>query len=258
MRPTGVLIALVLAPTAVLAQQPERFSLSGQQVAVFNLAGEVRVERGTGSDVVVELDRQGADADRLTVQTGESNGWRTLRVLYPDDRIVYRRMGRFSRTEFDVSSDGTFGGRLLRATLGPDGFSLPSSFRLGRGSRVRVTGNGSGLEAYADVRVLVPEGRTVAINLGVGRIDVSNVDGHVRVDARSGSVTASGVDGSLLIDTGSGSVAVSGARGHVRIDTGSGSVRADGVTDGSLMIDTGSGGVEAAGLELTALLIDTG
>ncbi len=260
MRLAVVCLTLELAlVTTGAAQQPERFSLAGQQVALFNLAGEVRVERGTGSEVIVEMTRLGADADRLTVRTGELNGWQTLRIVYPDDRIVYPRLGRFSRTEFEVNDDGTFGGRMLRATLGPEGFSLPSSVRLGsRGERVRVSGTGSGLEAYADLRVLVPDGRTVAVQLGVGRVDISSVAGHIRVDARSGSVNASHVNGSLLIGTGSGGVAVSGARGHVRIDTGSGSVRADDVSNGSLIIDTGSGGVDAATLDLSALEIETG
>ena len=249
--------AVAAAPAA--AQQSQRFNLAGDRVAIFNLAGEVRVEGASGSDVVVEVLRQGDDADRLAVRTSDYSGWRTLRVDYPDDHIVYPRLGRFSKTEFDVGDDGMFGGRALRATLGEDGFTLPSSFRIGLGrSRVRVSGSGSGLKAFADMRVLVPRGRTIALQLGVGRVDVVNVDGHVRVDARSGSVNATEVNGSLLIDTGSGGVTVAGARGHVRIDTGSGSVRADDISGGTLMIDTGSGGVDAAALDVSALDIDTG
>jgi DUF4097 and DUF4098 domain-containing protein YvlB len=245
--------------THLSAQAPEQFSLAGDRVAVFNLAGEVRIERGTASAVVVEVLRRGADADRLSIRTGELDDWRSLRVLYPSDRIVYPRMGRFSRTEFDVSAEGTFGGRAMRAALLEDGFSLPPSVRLrSRAGRVRITSGGSGLEAFADLRILVPAGRTIAVHLGVGRVDVANVEGHVRVDARSGPVNATNIGGSLLINTGSGSVSVTSARGHVHIDTGSGSVQAADVSNGTLVIDTGSGGVDAARLDLLALDIDTG
>ncbi|MGH7466420.1 MAG: DUF4097 family beta strand repeat-containing protein [Longimicrobiales bacterium] len=260
MRYIGVGLILAFGSgSAAVAQAPERFSLAGEQVAIFNLAGEVRIERGTGSAVVVEVMRQGSDADRLTVRNSDVDGWRALFIQYPADRIVYPRMGRFSRTEFDVNADGTFGGRMLRARLTEDGFAVPSSIRLGsRDGRVRVSSTGSGLEAWADLRVLVPEGRTVALHLGVGGINVANVDGHVRAEARSGSVDAHGVNGSLLITTGSGGVSVAAVRGHVRIDTGSGSVRADDVGNGTLFIDTGSGGVDATSLEVSALDIDTG
>jgi DUF4097 and DUF4098 domain-containing protein YvlB len=259
MRHVAVGLVLILTAGSLRAQAPERFSLAGEQVAIFNLAGAVRVERGTGSSVIVEVTRMGADADRLTVRNADVDGWRSLFIQYPADRIVYPRIGRFSRTEFDLHSDGTFGGRMTRARLLEDGFSLPSAIRLGsRETRVRVSSTGSGLEAWADLRVLVPEGRTIALHLGVGRINVASVDGHVRVEARSGSIDAHGINGSLLASTGSGGVSVTAVRGHVRIDTGSGSVRADDVGSGTLIIDTGSGGVDATALDLTALDIDTG
>jgi lia operon protein LiaG len=244
--------------SAAGAQVPERFALAGDQVALVNLAGEVRIERGTGSSVVLEINRQGSDADRLAVRTEDMNGWRALKIVYPEDRIVYPRLGRFSRSEFDIDSDGSPSRRILQASVEENGFAFPGSVRLRGSRRIRVSNSGSGLEAYADVRILVPAGRTVAVLLGVGRVDVSGVDAHVRVDARAGSVTAQRVNGSLLINTGSGGVDVTAARGHVRIDTGSGSVHADNVTGGSLMIDTGSGGVDAATLDVTALDIDTG
>jgi hypothetical protein len=254
----SVALPLVLG-SAAAAQTPERFSLSGDQVALVNLAGEIRIERGTGSSVVVEVTRQGSDADRLAIRTEDVSGWRTLKILYPEDRIVYPRLGRFSRSEFDIEGDGSLSRRILQATLDDNGFTFPGSLRLRSGSRrIRVTNGGSGLEAYADARVLVPAGRTVAIMLGIGRVDVTGVDGHIRVDARSGPITASRVSGSLLVNTGSGGVDVTMARGHVRIDTGSGSVHADDVSGGSLMIDTGSGGVDAASLDVTALDVDTG
>lgn len=250
--------ALLAAASTVSAQSAERFSLSGTRAAIYNLAGEVRVERGTGPNVIVELTRGGADADELSVRTGDAEGWSALRVLYSDHQIVYPRMGRMSRTEFDVGSDGTFGGSALRASLSADGYSV-QSFRIGRSrERIRVSGRGSGLEAWADLRVLVPAGKTVAIHIGVGKVDVTNVDGDVRVDARSGSVSATGIKGGLLIDTGSGSVKAIDVDGHAWVDTGSGSVQIDTHKNGRLRVDTGSGSIDVTNAEAQDVDLDTG
>ena len=107
----------------------------------------------------------------------------------------------------------------------------------GRGD-VRVSGNGSGLEAWADLRVLVPAGQTVALHLGVGKVNIANVSGEIRVDARSGAVSATAVDGALLLNTGSGSVTVDGARGHLRVSTGSGGVKAANLENGTVILGT--------------------
>lgn len=259
MRHSVLIVALLTAfgIETLGAQTPERFSLAGPRAAVFNLAGEVRVERGSGENVVVEINRGGADADRLAVRTGAIEGWSALRVIYPDDDIVYPRIGRGSRTSFEIGADGTFSTHILRATVGTSGFSVPSS-RGDRGNRITVTGRGSGLEAYADMRVLVPAGKSVSVHLGTGRVNVSNVDGDVRVITSSGSVSATGVNGSLLIDTGSGSVNAGMINGHTLIDTGSGAVDVSDVSNGNLSIDTGSGGIDAVEINVRTANFDTG
>ena len=48
------------------AQQPERITLDGREVAIYNLVGKLRVEGGTGDRVVVEVIRGGKDAGRLS------------------------------------------------------------------------------------------------------------------------------------------------------------------------------------------------
>jgi DUF4097 and DUF4098 domain-containing protein YvlB len=261
-RPMRALFATVLALTisqGVSAQQAERFSLAGNHVAIFNLAGEVRVERGTGSSVVVEILRGGEDSDRLSVKTGDMDDWRTLRVIYPSDRLVYPRLGRWSRSNFSVNEDGTFGGSIMKATLDETGFHMQKGIHVGlRHREIRVSNSGSGLEAWADLRILVPAGQTVAVHLGVGKVNVANVNGEVRVEARSGSVSASAVDGALLLNTGSGGVTVDGARGHVRISTGSGGVRASNVENGSLILGTGSGSIEGSNINSIATSMQTG
>ena len=64
-----ILAAAVAAPVA--AQQTERYALAGANVAVYNLVGETRIEAGSGSEVVVELTRGGAEpaSSRWTLAT---------------------------------------------------------------------------------------------------------------------------------------------------------------------------------------------
>jgi lia operon protein LiaG len=249
-----ILAAATVMPAA--AQQTERYVLVGANVAVYNLAGEVRIEGGDGPEVVVELTRGGADASELEVDVGEIRGWQSLRVIYPSDRIVYPRAGIFASTDMRVRADGTFGRIAMPGAEDQRGETM--AFARERGRRVRISGRGGGMEAYADMRVLVPQGQRIAVFLGVGRATVSNVDGELLVDVASASIAASGARGWLRLDTGSGSIEVRGAEGEVILDTGSGRIEAADVRGTRLVMDTGSGRVEARGIAVDALNVDTG
>lgn len=222
------------------AQESTRHVLVGETVAIYNIAGEAFIAGGSGEDVVVEVMRSGSDAGALRIETGEIRGRMTLRVIYPEDQIVYRGMGRGSRTTMRVRDDGTWGG----------------SWRNGR--RVTVTGSGRGLEAFADLKITVPRGGKVSTFVGAGKVTVSNVEGDLVVDTHSGSVKADGVRGSLLVDTGSGRVNVSRVIGNLDIDTGSGSVSLADCRSDRIVVDTGSGRVTGEGLEAPYIEIDTG
>jgi hypothetical protein len=236
---------LGLFVVALIAASPrpafgQEYRIGGSDVAVYNLAGKVEVVGGGGSEVVVEVMTGGSDAGELRVLTGEIRGRETLRVVYPSDEIVYSELGRGSRMEIRVRDDGTFGDE-------------------GRGGdRVRISGSGDGLEAWADLRIRVPPGRDFAVYLGAGEATVENVEGDLRVDTGTGSVDASGVRGSLVVDTGSGSVVVQGVDGELSVDTGSGSVEVSGVRGPRLEVDTGSGSVAGQGISVGSLVVDTG
>src|SRR5207249_2960957 len=73
-------------------QYPGRHTISGDDIAIYNLAGVMRVEGGSGPGVAVELTRGGRDAGKLRVETGPVRGRETLRVIYPDDAIVYHEL----------------------------------------------------------------------------------------------------------------------------------------------------------------------
>ncbi len=240
----------MLSITSTLGAQTERRTLDGSAVSVYNLVGHVRVEQGSGSDVVVEVTRGGRDGSRLRLATREINGRNTLSVVFPDEDIVYnggrsdtRRRWGSSNTEMRVNEDGTWGG---------DG-------RWSSGRRVRISSNGNGIEAWADLRILVPSGRKLDVNVGVGELEANRVSADLTLDVASARVTATGIRGRLTIDAGSGGVEVRDVDAdNLNIDTGSGGVTFSNVSGRGCHIDTGSGGVTGDRLNCDDVRIDAG
>jgi lia operon protein LiaG len=247
-RSTALLAGLMVAATVspLSAQSPERFTVTGNRVAIYNLVGAITVGPGTGSDVTVEVTRKGADGSQLRIETGPIGGSETLRIIFPGDEIIYGNQDWNGRTEMYVRDDGTFGGGWDRRDRE-------------RGRRVNLRSRGDGLEAYADLRVMIPAGKEVGVFIGLGQLDASNVNGTIRLDASSGNITAERMRGSLLVDTGSGNVDVSNVEGsELNIDTGSGDVRVTGAMSTDVNIDTGSGNVTGTTITATDLSVDTG
>lgn len=242
------LAALWAAPLA--AQAVSRHSLKGAETALYDIAGTVQIEAGSGDAVGVEVSRGGADAAQLKVAEGDLGGRATLRVIYPGDRIRYPGMGDGS-TEIRVREDGTFGGN-----GGHHDHDDEDSDWGGR--RVRISSSGSGLEAWADLKVTIPAGRSVTLHLAVGKVSAANVDGHLRLVTAAAPVTVTGLKGELGVRVGSGDVRLSGIEGDVRAETGSGSVELTRARGRELTVETGSGDVEASIVEAEHLSIETG
>lgn len=233
-------IGLVTAAAAAGAQT-ERHTISGGRTAIYNLAGKVRVQAGSGSQVVVDLTRGGHDAGKLRVETGNVRGENALRVIYPDDRVVYPELRYHSSSDVRVDDDGTFD---------------HGDWRGGR--HVTIRDGGSGLEAYADLTVSVPRGQRIDLHLAVGEATVSNVDGDLKVSVGSGRATSEHTRGRLSIETGSGSAEVTDAQGDVTLDTGSGGLTINGVHGDNLSMNTGSGGVRGGDVDVKTLKVDVG
>ncbi len=242
----AITLAGPLAP-ALAAQNPSTHRLAGEEVAIYSLVGEVSVVPGTGSEVVVEVSRTGAAASRLSIEVTPFRGIPTLRVVFPEDEIVYPALGRHSRSTFRVRSDGTWGG--------------PWNGRGDRDQRSReitVRGSGQGLEAAANLKVSVPAGQRISIFLGAGQIVATNLAGTVSLDAMSGDVRVTGGSGTLDVDTGSGNISVSGTQGNLDLDTGSGDITVQGARGRLLKVDTGSGAVRGTDLRFDTANVDTG
>lgn len=236
------IVPLLFLASVASAQSPERHVLSGERVAIWNLAGRAEVVAGTGREVVVELTRGGSDGARLTVEA--ANG--RLVVKYPSRDIVYtgREDSHSYNTTLQVSDDGTFSG----------GWDDDRS-----GRRVRISSRGSGTEAHADLRISVPQGQRIAITLGVGAIEVGNVNGELELRTMASPIRARGSRGRLAARTGSGRVELEDVEGErVQASTGSGTVELRGVRSAELRASTGSGSIEGRDVRGDRLDLSTG
>ncbi len=235
--------ALFLAvPCSLTAQQPERITLDGREVAIYNLVGKLRVEGGGGARVIVEVTRGGRDAGQIKLQTGDVRGRMALRVQYPDDRIYYSDTGWNGRSTFTISDDGTFG----------------DSDNDRDRRRVEVSSRGGGLDAHADLKVIVPKGMRLFLRNGVGETTIDNVDGNLDVDISASHTRVTRMRGALSLDAGSGGVEITDMTGDLKIDNGSGGTTLDGVRGGRLDMDIGSGSLRGRSIEVTELVADVG
>lgn len=241
--PVAGALALALAtlpgPTKASPYEPTRHTITGPKVAIYNLVGSLEVIRGEGNSVVAEVTFHGKDAERLEIAKGPIRGSETLRILYKDDRILLPEFGGHSTSTVRVNEDGTFrdekhGGR-----------------------KVVISGRG-GMEAGADIRLLVPPGKRVDVYWAHGKASVTRVDADLTIDAASMPVNATGIAGSFHVDIGSGHVRVDHADAEIWIDTGSGEVSLSAIRAKSVLVDTGSGEVMATDVSAPMVSIDTG
>ncbi len=251
MRHLSFLVFAFLPAGTIAAQQPERYVLDGDDVAIYNLAGLLQVEPGQGR-VEVGVARGGADAARLKVAQGEIENRQAFRLIYPADKIRYALGKGEGRTDLKVREDGTFGD----SDWDHDGHHHGE--RSHGGHRVIIATDSDGLDAHADLKVRVPSNARVSFYLAVGRVTVTNAGGEMRIDAHNAPVSVSGFKGSLAIDVGSGSVHATQVDGELNVDTGSGSVEVTQVRGRRLTIDTGSGDVTGSDLQGDDVSVDTG
>jgi lia operon protein LiaG len=242
--PFVVTAFILLAATALPAQ--ERYQVTGAHVAVYDLAGHVDLKPGTGSAVLVELTRGGADGRELKVAQGTVDGRETLRVIYPSDDVRYPELQYHGSTELRVREDGTFGGDEDHGRWWNH-----------EGHRVRISDHGD-FEAFADLVLSVPEGQRLDVYLAVGKLSATNVHGQLRLDGASSDITASGLVGRVVVNVGSGDVRLRDVQGDASLETGSGDVDATAVRGDRLHIETGSGNATVTAPQTRLLDVNTG
>ncbi|HET9152339.1 MAG TPA: DUF4097 family beta strand repeat-containing protein [Gemmatimonadales bacterium] len=235
----SVLLLLGAVAPAAHAQASASYTLNGHTFAVYDLAGSVAVTAAAGPELRVQVTRQGADAERLRVETGDFHGRPALRVIYPVEDLVYSVPGNErSETTLRLRDDGTFEGG---------------------GHTIRIRGSGDGVRASADLAIGLPRGAELDVHLAVGRVTVRNTEGNVSVDVSSAGVEVDGLRGSFSLDGGSGPIKLSRIQGqHISLDTGSGTVVATDIAAEELSLDSGSGGASLDGVSVDRLSLDTG
>ena len=265
----GLLAVLAVAAlgTPAFGEFDETHKFDSDSLAVSNLIGRIEIGPAAGDDFEVEVSVRGADGVPANIEIETRRGSRAqLQIVFPiedERRFVY---SEFSRRRAHLWSRERGSGSLLGEIL-----------RAVSGRRIRVERSGSGMEAWADLTIRVPEGRSLKVELGAGDIDVSRVaadldlytsagsgaaaglSGDVKIGVGSGGIEVSDVRGRLVLKTGSGKASLDGFEGTaLSIDTGSGSVAVTEVAADIVDIDTGSGGVTVDGVEAEKLVIDTG
>lgn len=226
------LAALLLAAPAA-AQAVERHALPGRDVAVYLLAGTVRVVPSSGGGAMVEVRALGEDAGRLRAWTGPVGGRPVLRVMFPGDRVVYPAAG--GQAGVRMNPDGTF-------SPGGD-----------EGRRVLVASDGRGLRAHAELRVHLPPGVRLHVHSGAGAVEVRGVRAPVAVTTSLSNVTAADVQGSLDVRTGAGDVRVERLAGDLRVETVLGRVDALQVRGARVEVVTSGGNVTASAVHAAEL-----
>jgi DUF4097 and DUF4098 domain-containing protein YvlB len=234
--------ATLLAPALLLAGTTgaqERFTLSGQEISVHNLAGNLQIVAGTGTSTEVEVTRVGRDARELTISTPSPS---SLTVMYPRDEISYPGHARGSQSSVSVSEDGSFGDMRSERTI-----------RISSGDRAAA----GAMEAAADIVVRLQPGAGITARTAIGDTRIQNVGGALNVRNTAGNISASGTRGTLDLRTASGSIEVIDADGKLSLRTASGSIEVENSRGTELQARTASGAITATSIRATSVELGT-
>ncbi|MGH8197217.1 MAG: DUF4097 family beta strand repeat-containing protein [Steroidobacteraceae bacterium] len=222
--------ALAASATVTRAWQYKPESVEG--LAVRNLIGDIRVERGTQPGVHVTA--------RATVEAGSQAEADRLAGL-----VVYQTKDTGSSSRFDVRLPREHFPKIYW-TGGPAHW-WTVSYVEHLGERMRLSGKrGEAIVVQVDLVIRAPAGAKLDVSNVFGESAAQGFSGDLKLDGGSGVLRSAAGEGRLELDNGSGEVVVSGHRGRVGADTGSGSVK---ITDCEceIVADTGSGSVDVQG-----------
>ena len=216
-------VAGCLAPgTAVTDETTKRFTVpGGTALAVANRNGDVRIERGNSSDVIVEVvKRTQFDRgllDRVTVEGNTEEGVLTVRPTYDGDRAAER-----------VSIE-----LMIR---------IPQTVPLARATTENGDVVANGVSGSATLQT---------VN---GRVEARDVAGYVTLRSNNGDVFATSVAGVDAASTTNGDVdvAVTDLRNDATLESTNGDVEAALASDLAVTVKarTANGDVEVEGLDL--------
>lgn len=230
---------------------------AGQTLRLANLAGRVELVQGTGTAVAVEatVHAEGdsaAETQKLLagmrwVRSHDAKGREEMALSYPVETYRGFHFPRRDRADDDIP-------HFLRFFVDA-GYSGTTY----RGERVRIYAHRkSGAPTlYADLRIAVPAGVSLAVRDQLGAIRAEDLSGTIEVGTGSGDVRFGAFSGALKIETGSGDVRLGATKGETAVHTGSGNI-AVGNLVGNGTFEAGSGDVVLEQVAAGKLTLDTG
>lgn len=240
-------------PAGATAQASvERFELSGTTIEVENIVGSVEIVASSGDRVVVEVTRAGTDAGQLEVDVDDAAARSRLEVHYPEGDLLYTALQNHTFDLYVRPRSGSQGG------FNSSGGGWGSGLLFGRGEGRRIRSRGPGVEAWADLRIEVPKGRNVMIQLGAGKIQAHDLSTDLTLELAAGNIGLEALEGTVRSQTGSGHITLRDIRGSLDLSTGSGDITAQGVHGSLLNADTGSGEILLERIDVQSLELDTG
>lgn len=247
------LVSLVFLRSAAAGDLQRHYTIDCEELQLINLIGEIRVEKSSGDDFIVDIEILGDDAEGDLIEVEQKEGKRSrLTIQFPtskERKYVYPGLlGQNAKIDIREPKSSSRGDN-------DNGF-LSAIFNSGR--KIRVSRRGSGIELWVDVTIKVPEGRSLIVRHGAGDMFAEGVEANLILDSSHGMISVTNHIGELSADTGSGHVELKNIKGDVNIDTGSGSVEASACTGGNFKADTGSGSVKVRDIDCEYLDIDTG
>ncbi|MFO7260700.1 MAG: DUF4097 family beta strand repeat-containing protein [bacterium] len=245
-RPTSRIAAVYLLPlvscirAAPVPPAPAtpldgRWVLRGDVVSVANLAGELRVEPGSGPDVVVEARARGPAAAMMRAELERRDEGDALRVRFAGRRLVFADLaGRSDSIEVRPHGDG----------YAPAGGLLDKLLR--RPAPLRMVRRGPGPAAASDLTVYLPPGRRARLYAAAGTVVIARAHGEMHIVSLHAPVRADAPDGSLHVRTHDAPVEARGGAAALSVRTRAGDVDLAGVRGPRIDVRTTAGAVWAS------------
>lgn len=209
------------------------FEVSGPiHVDVELASGDIRIDRGDGDTVEVDLQANDPESQELVDQA---------RVEMRGQELVVAVDGKRSGFGFNLSN--LFGGRGITCRI-----------RCAEGSTLRVRTKSADLVATldlagADIATASGDARLedVAGDLSFkgasGDVSARNVGGRASVNTASGDISIGHVGGDVNVNSASGDITVQSGTADVRANTASGDISIELVTVGEVAVNSASGDV---------------
>lgn len=217
--------------------QRSRLSVSGPEVAVYLVAGDLRVVRGEGNRVELELGPGSWNPviDAFAASTASAIG-PALWVRISTDRVRVPWL----REPMEVGVD--------RNGAVADDAGVSRAIRLGADA---------GVDVAIDATLFVPDGQRVVIRAGAARVVIEENDADLTLHLQDGTVDVKGSTSALTVRSTRADVRVHGSHGSLEVFNADGSTEVRGGRIGKAVIRTGRGGVSLGGSRFSELDVET-